>query len=96
MKAYIPLFIFVTIISFSGCQSKMKNTSHQSITVENVFERVRSHEFHPLNDENSLTMDRIHQEAGIADLDNDDWKVRLLAVRDLVRAGVKDVNKITI
>jgi HEAT repeat protein len=40
-------------------------------------------------------MDRNLQEAGIADLDNDDWKVRLLAVRDLVRAGVKDVNNIS-
>ena len=95
MKKYFLLFILVTIVSLTGCQSNMKNTTYKKITVDNVFERVRSHEFNPLNDENSMTMDRNLQEAGIADLDNDDWKVRLLAVRDLVRAGVKDVNNIS-
>jgi peroxiredoxin len=95
MKKYFPLFILVTIVSFTGCERNIKKTTYKTITVDNVFERVSSHKFNPLNDENSMTMDRNLQEAGIADLDNDDWKVRLLAVRDLVRAGVKDVNNIS-
>ncbi len=95
MKKCFPLFILVTIVSFTGCERNIKKTTHKTITVDNVFERVRSHKFNPLNAENSMTMDRNLQEAGIADLDNDDWKVRLLAVRDLVQAGVNDVNNIS-
>lgn len=55
-------------------------------SVAEVFERVRAHRFHPV-DENNRTVDRVLNEEGIADLDDDDWEVRLLAVRDLVRAG---------
>ncbi|WP_426962505.1 HEAT repeat domain-containing protein [Haloparvum alkalitolerans] len=51
-----------------------------------AFERVREHAFHPV-DEDSFTVDRDLGEHGIAALDDGDWRVRLLAVRDLVRAG---------
>ncbi len=70
-----------------------QNLSKNNITVSQVFARVRAHEFHPLNEDNSFTLDRKLEVAGIADLDNDDWLIRLLAVRDLVRAGTKDVNE---
>ena len=64
------------------------------VGVREVFERVRSHDFHPLNDDNSMTIDRRLNVAGIADPDDGDWKVRLLAVRDLVRTGVSGVDSI--
>jgi peroxiredoxin len=48
-----------------------------------------------LNEDNSLTIDRQLNASGVADLKNDDWRVRLLAVRDLVRIGSnEDVNEI--
>jgi len=70
-----------------------QNLSKNNISVSQVFARVRAHEFHPLNEDNSFTLDRKLEVAGIADLDNEDWLIRLLAVRDLVRAGTKDVNE---
>jgi hypothetical protein len=54
--------------------------------VNKVLQRVREHHFHPL-DSTSFTIDRELKQHGIADLGDDDWKARLLAVRDLVRAG---------
>jgi thiol-disulfide isomerase/thioredoxin len=56
---------------------------------------VREHEFNPLNEENSMTLDRELKVAGIADLNNNDWRIRLLAVRDLVRAGTQKVDEIS-
>jgi peroxiredoxin len=74
----------------------MKNPGSSQMAVKEVFERVRSHDFHPLNDNNSntVTLDRHLKVAGIADLDDGDWRVRLLAVRDLVRAGTGAVDRI--
>ncbi len=54
-------------------------------TVAGVFTRVRQHEFHPLNGDGTFTNDRTLGKHGIADVDNDDWRVRLLAIGDLVR-----------
>lgn len=60
-------------------------------TANEVLVRVRTHEFHPLDDER-FTIDRASGEHGIADLDDDDWRVRLLALRDLVRAGSNAID----
>jgi len=54
--------------------------------VEQAFARLREHTFHPL-DGKSFTIDRNLKRHGIADTDDPAWRVRLLAVRDLVRAG---------
>ncbi|WP_132058671.1 redoxin domain-containing protein [Halorussus amylolyticus] len=62
-------------------------------TVFETLDRVRSHQFHPLN-EKTFTADRDLGVEGIADLDDDDWSVRLLAVRDLIRAGGDAVSEI--
>jgi len=62
--------------------------------VDTILERVRNHSFHPLNEENSFTVDRHLEKHGIANLDNNDWKVRLLAIRDLVKAGNKAIPNI--
>ncbi len=56
------------------------------VPVAQVLERLREHRFHPV-DERSFTIDRELKQHGIADPDDPDWRVRLLAVRDLVRAG---------
>ncbi len=54
--------------------------------VSNALASVRGHTFHPV-DGKSFTIDRDLKQHGIADLDDADWKVRTLAVRDLVHAG---------
>jgi len=51
-----------------------------------AFQRVKQHEFHPLNEDGSFTSDRERKTHGVADLTNDDWRVRLLAIRDVVRS----------
>ena len=50
-----------------------------------VFQKVASHSFHPLNEDHSFTNDRKLGKHGIADLNDSDWKVRTLAIRDLLR-----------
>jgi peroxiredoxin len=68
-------------------------SSSDGLSVEAVLDRVRTHTFHPV-DETSFTVDRMLDEHGIADLDDDDWRVRLLAVRDLVRLGDAKTSEI--
>jgi peroxiredoxin len=53
-------------------------------SVEGILDRVRQHDFHPV-DERNFTLDRGLGTEGIADLSDLDWRIRLLAVRDLVR-----------
>ncbi len=53
--------------------------------VEQIFLRVREHEFHPVR--NGFTFDCQLNKHGVADLQDTDWLVRTLAVRDLVRLG---------
>lgn len=60
-----------------------KNTPPTSIS---VFQHVALHDFRPGSEE-SFTKDRRLLTVGIADLSDNDWQVRLLAVRDLVIAG---------
>ncbi|AXG06362.1 hypothetical protein DU500_07950 [Haloplanus rubicundus] len=70
-------------------------SSSDELSVETVLDRVRTHEFHPV-DETCFTVDRTLEEHGIADLDDDDWRVRLLAVRDLVRLGDTKASNIAV
>lgn len=87
-QKFAILILFINLIGFTACQSK----TQENKGVQQVFDKVSSHNFHPLNDENTMTFDRNLGVAGIADLKNHDWKIRLLAVRDLVRtANVKDI-----
>jgi len=62
--------------------------------VHSALERVRSHDFHPLNEDHTFTLDRTLDTHGIADLENRDGRVRLLAIRDLVRAGIDSAGGI--
>jgi peroxiredoxin len=83
-KAYFIHFILIVMVLPVNAQSG----------VEQVFEKVRTYDFHPLMQGNSMTFDRDLETAGIADLGNEDWKVRLIAVRDLVGAGEENINEI--
>jgi len=58
-----------------------------------AFARIRDHSFHPL-DARDFTIDRELRRHGIAELDDPGWRLRLLAVRDLVRAGEEAIDPI--
>ena len=50
-----------------------------------ILQRVRNHSFQPIN--RGFTIDARLRRQGVADLSNTDGRVRLLAIRDLVRLG---------
>lgn len=56
----------------------------QAAPVPEVIERVRLHDFNQVRD--GFTYDRRLDKHGVASLEDSDWKIRTLAVRDLVRA----------
>ncbi len=93
MRSIVLIFILFIISTGLKSQEKTGDILKNQPSVEKIFERIRDHEFNPLDTEYSMTLDRHLQKDGIADLNDRDWKVRLLAVRDLIRAGVKtDLN----
>jgi peroxiredoxin len=53
--------------------------------VAKIMQRISRHSFHPLR--NGFTHDRTLKENGVVDLRDQDWQVRTLAVRDLLRLG---------
>ena len=58
---------------------------------EPLFERIRAHDFHPLEpDRRTFTIDRSLAVPGVADLGDRDGRVRSLALRDLVAATLRD------
>ena len=83
--------ILYTMLVLLSCKN---NGAMEKVDVSKVFQRVEAQNFNPLNEDNSLTLDHAAREAGIPELDNEDWRVRLLGVRDLVRAGQKSVDGI--
>ncbi len=59
--------------------------------VEPIFERIRSHDFHPLEAaRRTFTVDRVRGRPGVADLDDGDGRMRLSAVRDLIAVALRD------
>ena len=92
---FLLLFLISVIMILPINSQNNKENRIYNINVPDVLERVRTHDFNPLNEDNSMTFDRELNVAGIADLSNDDWKVRLLAVRDLVRAGTGNATEIS-
>ncbi|GAB3328656.1 hypothetical protein GCM10027355_34160 [Haloplanus salinarum] len=77
------------------CMNDTEPSPPDKPSVEAVLDRVRTHEFHPV-DETNFTVDRTLEKHGIADLDDDDWRVRLLAVRDLVRVGDTNASDVAV
>ncbi len=84
--------VAITVMMFLVASSSASGAD-RAIRVADVLDRVRAHEFHPV-DERSFTIDRHLKQHGIADLNDNDWQVRLLALRDLVRAGPDNVPQI--
>jgi len=58
---------------------------NSSAKVGAILARVAAHDFHPIRD--GFTYDRRLNKHGVASHDDQDWRVRTLAVRDLVRSG---------
>ena len=83
--------VFSLMLVLSSCSQR---TPSNEVVVSEVLQRVAEHSFNPLNEDFSLTIDHEFKEAGIPDLDDKDWQVRLLGVRDLVRAGTNSVDEI--
>jgi peroxiredoxin len=79
------------MLVFLSC---VNNGSYNKVEVSQVLQRIAVHDFNPLNEDHSLTLDHEYREAGIPDLADQDWRVRLLGVRDLVRAGQNSVGEI--
>jgi len=69
-------------ISFSADRLVTAESSKQ---VGQILARVSAQDFHPIRD--GFTYDRDLNKHGVASLDDQDWRVRTLAVRDLVRLG---------
>ncbi len=91
VNVVLLLSLILLVIILQACNPK---PMEKEIIVPQVLARVSAHEFHPLNEDNSLTIDRNLKTTGLADLNNDDWRIRLLAVRDLVRAGLENLDMI--
>lgn len=58
--------------------------------VSEIFNRIRNHDFHPIKD--GFTYDRNLDTQGVADLTDGDWRVRTMAVGDLVQLGNSIMN----
>lgn len=60
-------------------------------SIDSVIDDVANHEFH---DSGSMTQDRILKKSGIANLNDPDWKIRTLAMRDFVRSGEAGIDQL--
>lgn len=70
------------------------NSTASPMTAETVFETIDQHNFHPLNAEGTFTIDRHLDKPGIANPRDEDWRVRVLALRDLVRIGQSNLPSV--
>lgn len=72
--------------------SDQAQTQPESVepSIQDALKRIRDHQFHPIR--NGFTFDAQLQEQGVASLNNDDWRVRLLAIRDLMSLGPPAVD----
>ena len=71
--------------SAAGCLVADITAESSTATVAKIMQRISRHSFHPLR--NGFTHDRTLKENGVVDLRDQDWQVRTLAVRDLLRLG---------
>lgn len=77
--------IVLTVISFLVSAAENPTPEQASAKVSAILSRIASHDFHPIRD--GFTFDRQLNKHGVASLDDQDWRVRTLAMRDLVRLG---------
>lgn len=78
-RASLMLMLFLCSLHFPA-------QAEDPVTVDEVFQRVRQHNFHPLNEQGTFTIDHELKKHGVANLGDQDWRVRLSAIRDCVRA----------
>ncbi|MCK4751256.1 MAG: redoxin domain-containing protein [Bacteroidales bacterium] len=90
MRIIIHLAI-ISMLTVSACNNR---ATVSELIVPRILTQVRQHNFHPLGQNKEMTHDRDFETPGIADLDNDDWRIRLVAVSDLVRAGIESDHDI--
>ncbi|NOY41750.1 MAG: redoxin domain-containing protein [Planctomycetes bacterium] len=88
-----PGYAVGIIIGLLGASLCVAEDAEGENSVLQVLARVQSHEFHPLVKGDGFTSDRTLMQHGVADLADNDWRVRLLAVRNLVRLGVDHTDK---
>lgn len=79
MKKMLIVLILGVLVN---CANVMEAAANP---VEQILSRIREHKFHPIRD--GFTFDRRLNKRGVADLNDGDWRVRTLAVRDLVCLG---------
>jgi len=93
-KCGTPIFVLCALLVAFASRSEDKTIeTDASKQVKAILSRVRAHDFQPIRD--GFTYDRKLNKHGVADLDDTDWRIRALAVRDLVRLGPDTMAKLT-
>ncbi len=69
-----------------------RDVTRDGSTVDAILRRIEDHDFHPIKE--GLTVDRNTGDHGVANLQDDDWRVRTLTIRDLIRLGEAAVPQI--
>lgn len=77
--------VLLAVISCPVSAADGSTPKDASAKVSAILSRISAHDFHPIRD--GFTFDRQLNKHGVARLDDQDWRVRTLAVRDLVRLG---------
>jgi len=94
LASYAAAFLWATsfwLVPAAHAQDAPAALSPPAQRVADALARVRQHEFHPL-DGRDFTIDRELRRHGIAQRPDPDGRVLLLAVRDLVKAGLADAD----
>ncbi len=79
-----------TAVGLAGLLAGLHAAAAQENETETpMFDELREHRFHPLRD--GFTYDRELDVHGVADMDDDGWRVRTLAIRDAVRLGEEGI-----
>jgi peroxiredoxin len=81
------------VLTLLAAGSMLMARAAQVDSIAPVLQRVAQHSFHPIR--GGFTFDRQLNRHGVADLNDPDWRVRTLAVRDLVRAGPSSEGALT-
>jgi peroxiredoxin len=66
--------------------------SKEADQVDAILQRISDHSFRRIED--GFTHDNVSDEHGVADLSDNSWRVRLLAVRDLIRLGESGIPQL--
>lgn len=84
LGTFIAVMCFA-VLHGAACAAESPAADASAAKVGAILMRVAAHDFHPIRD--GFTFDRQLNKHGVASLEDQDWRVRTLAVRDLVRLG---------